>query len=66
MERFLNAYLLLAWVLCISVAVALRRHGNEHGWPVVPALVIFALGWPVVLPVVAVVLWRKEASRPPA
>jgi len=60
---FLDAYLALAWILCI-MAVMLVKRSKSHTprWIDVPAIVIFALGWPIVLPVVALILWGRGES----
>ena len=59
MSALLDAYLMLAWVLCIVIAVMLRKDHRRHGCLAVPAIVVFALGWPVILPVAAMLMRRK-------
>jgi hypothetical protein len=63
-STLLDAYLMFAWLLCFAVAVALRKEHRKHGCLIAPIIVLFALGWPVILPVVAVAMWRKEAQPP--
>jgi len=63
-STLLDAYLMFAWLLCFIVAVALQREHREIGCSAAPVIVLFALGWPVILPVVAVMMWRREAQPP--
>ena len=65
MSTLLDAYLMMAWVLCVTITVALRKDHRQYGCLAAPTIVLFALGWPVILPVVAVLL-RKRDAQPPA
>ena len=64
---FLDAYLTLSWLLCLVAAMLAHRSRHKVGWGTVPAILAFALGWPVILPIVALVMRLNErSSRPPA
>lgn len=57
---FLDTYLLISWLLCIAASVLVRLDRRPSGCVDVVAVLIFALGWPVVLPVVALVMRSNE------
>lgn len=57
---FLDAYLMLSWLLCIAASVLVRLHRRPTSWVDVPAILIFALAWPIVLPVVALIMRLHE------
>jgi hypothetical protein len=64
-STLLDAYLMLAWVLCVTITVALRKDHRQYGCLAAPVIVLFALGWPVILPVAAL-LMREKSAQPPA
>ena len=62
--QLLDTYLLMAWVMSIVVAVTLQKKGHQFGCAVVPLVVLFAFGWPIILPVVALVMRCREVQPP--
>ncbi len=64
----LDAYLTLSWLLCLVAAMLAHMSQQRVGCGTVPAILAFALGWPVILPLVALFMRRADAraSRPPS
>lgn len=63
----LDAYLTLSWLLCLVAAMLAHMSQQRVGCGTVPAILAFALGWPVILPCVALFMRLNErSSRPPA
>lgn len=66
-EHFLRAYAMLSQLLATVACVLwiLTDTSQRPRFIQAIAILIFSLGWPIVLPVVAAVLWRREVTRPP-
>ena len=60
---FFDTYLVLSWLLCLVAAMLAHMSQMKVGWWTAPAIIAFALGWPLILPVVALFHRLDEKSR---